>query len=350
MKTMQGPALFLAQYMGDIAPFDSLDTIVEWCASLGYVGVQIPTWDERCLDLAAAAESKDYCEEWRGGLAKHDIQVTELATHLQGQLVAVHPAYDALFDGFAAPEVRGKPKERAEWGAEQVKRALRASAHLGLTAMPTFSGALAWPYVYPWPPRPPGLIDEAFQELAKRWQPILEVADEVGVDVAFEIHPGEDLHDGVSFERFLEATGNHPRVTINYDPSHFELMALDYLDFIDIYHERITAFHVKDAELIRSGRSGVYGGYGDWQDRPGRFRSPGDGAIDFQGIFTRLAHHGYSGWAVVEWECAFKDATVGAAESAEFVLAHIIQLTEKSFDDFAGGSDAALNRRILGLE
>ena len=351
MKTMQGPALFLAQYMGDAAPFNALDSIVEWCAQLGYAGVQIPTWDPRCIDLATAAESKTYCDEWKGRLGKHDMAVTELATHLQGQLVAVHPAYNELFDGFAPSEVHGNPKARTEWGVEQVKRALRASANLGLTAMPTFSGALAWPYVYPWPQRPAGLVEEAFAELGRRWQPILDVAEEVGVDCAFEIHPGEDLHDGASFERFLEVTNNHPRVTINYDPSHFELMALDYLDFIDLYHERISAFHVKDAELIRSGRSGVYGGYLDWKDRPGRFRSPGDGAIDFQGIFTRLARYGYSGWAVVEWECAFKDSAVGAAESAEFVLAHIIQVTEKSFDDFAaGGADESLNRRILGLD
>ncbi len=350
MKTMQGPALFLAQYMGDTPPFDQFDTIVEWTAGLGYVGVQIPTWDKRCIDLATAAESRSYCDEWKGRLAEKDMAVTELATHLQGQLVAVHPAYDLLFDGFAAPEVRGKPRERTEWAVEEVKRALRASANLGLKAMPTFSGALAWPYVYPWPQRPAGLIEDAFAELAKRWEPILAVADEVGVDCAFEIHPGEDLHDGASFERFLEATDHHPRVAINYDPSHFELMALDYLDFIDIYHGYIKAFHVKDAELIRSGRSGVYGGYLDWKDRPGRFRSPGDGAIDFQGIFTRLARYGYDGWAVVEWECPYKDSAVGAAESAEFVLANIIQVTERSFDDFAGGSDRSLNRRILGLE
>lgn len=350
MKTIQGPALFLAQYMGDQPPFDALDSIVEWTAGIGYAGVQIPAWDERCIDLATAAESKQYCDDWRARLDAHDMAVTELATHLQGQLVAVHPAYDALFDGFAAPHVRGKPKERTAWAVEQCQLALRASANLGLTAVPTFSGALAWPYVYPWPQRPAGLIEEAFAELAKRWEPILAVAEEVGVDCAFEIHPGEDLHDGVSFERFLEATGNHPRVAINYDPSHFELMALDYLDFIDIYHPWIKAFHVKDAELTRSGRSGVYGGYLDWADRPGRFRSPGDGAIDFQGIFTKLTRHGYDGWAVVEWECPYKDAAVGAAEGAEFVLSHIIQVTEKSFDDFAGGNDPALNRRVLGLE
>lgn len=350
MRTMQGPGLFLAQMLGDEPPFDRLDTLVEWTSSLGYIGVQVPAWDARCIDLAAAAESQSWCDDWRARLAAHDIVPTELATHLQGQLVAVHPAYDLVVDSFAAPEVRGNPAARTAWAIEQVELALRASARLGLSAMPTFSGAFAWPYVYPWPPHPPGLIDEAFRELARRWRPLLDIAEEVGVDVAFEIHPGEDLHDGASFERFLEATGNHPRVAINYDPSHFELQALDYLEFIEVYHSRIRAFHVKDAELVRSGRSGVYGGYQAWPDRSGRFRSPGDGAIDFGGVFTRLAKHGYAGWAVVEWECAYKDKVVGAAEGAEFVLAHIIPAAEGSFDDFAGGADASRNRRILGLE
>ncbi|MFQ5653440.1 MAG: sugar phosphate isomerase/epimerase family protein [Planctomycetota bacterium] len=354
MKTIRGPALFLAQYMGDSPPFDSLDAICDWTADLGYIGVQIPTWDGRCMDLATAAESQDYCDEWKGRLARRGLAVTELSTHLQGQLVAVHPAYDLLFDAFAAPEVRGNPTARTEWAVEQVKRCLRASARLGCTAMPTFSGALLWPYFYSWPPRPAGLIEEGFRELARRWKPILEVADEVGVDCAFEVHPGEDLHDGVSFERFLEASGDHPRACLLYDPSHFELQGLDYLQYIDIYHRRIKAFHVKDAELAVDGRSGVYGGYQDWADRPGRFRSPGDGTIDFTGIFTRLAKHGYEGWAVVEWECAYKDAAVGAAEGAEFVRGHIIEVSERSFDDFAaeGGEagDPALNRKVLGLE
>lgn len=350
MGSIQGPALFLAQYMADDAPFNQFDTILDWCRDLEYLGVQIPTWDPRCIDLGLAAESREYCDEWRGKVESRGLTVTELSTHLQGQLVAVHPAYDAMFDGFADESVRGKPAERTDWAIQQVKNCLTASKHLGLTSMVTFSGALAWPYVYPWPQRPEGLIEEAFSELGKRWMPILDHAEECGVDCSFEIHPGEDLHDGASFEMFLDQVKDHPRACINYDPSHFELMALDYIDFIDIYHERIKSFHVKDAELVRSGRSGVYGGYLDWKHRPGRFRTPGDGAIDFQGIFTALTKHGFDGWAVVEWECPYEDKSAGAAKAANFVSEHILQVTESSFDDFAGGSDPAMNRRILGLE
>jgi len=351
MKTIKGPALFLAQFAGDAAPFNSWPAITRWAADCGYVGVQVPSWDGRLFDLEKAASSKTWCDEFKGVAAEAGLEVTELSTHLQGQLVAVHPAYDTAFDGFAAPSVRGNPKARAEWAVDQVQKALKASRNLGIDAHATFSGALAWPYVYPWPQRPAGLIEEAFNELARRWQPILNLAEDLGVDVCYEIHPGEDLHDGVSFEMFLDRVKGHPRANMLYDPSHYVLQHLDYLDHVDTYHDRIRMFHVKDAELNPTGRQGVYGGYQSWVNRAGRFRSPGDGHVDFGGIFSKLTQYGFSGWAVVEWECCLKHPEDGAREGADFVRAHIIRVTEKAFDDFAGsGADRAANRRMLGLE
>ncbi|MCX7646023.1 MAG: sugar phosphate isomerase/epimerase [Rhodobacteraceae bacterium] len=350
MRTIRGPALFLAQFAGDAAPFNSWKAITTWAAGCGYAGVQVPSWDGRLFDLEKAAASKDYCDEVKGIAAEAGLAVTELSTHLQGQLVAVHPAYDAAFDGFAAPAVRGNPKARAEWAVDQVRKALTASRNLGLSAHATFSGALAWPYLYPWPQRPPGLVEEAFDELARRWRPILDHAEEMGVDVCYEIHPGEDLHDGVTFEMFLERVQGHARANMLYDPSHYVLQHLDYLEHIDIYHERIRMFHVKDAELNPTGRQGVYGGFQPWVNRAGRFRSPGDGQVDFGGIFSKLTQYGYDGWAVVEWECCLKHPEDGAREGAAFVRRHIIRVTEKAFDDFAGaGTDRAANRRMLGL-
>jgi sugar phosphate isomerase/epimerase len=278
------------------------------------------------------------------------MQLTELSTHLQGQLVAVHPAYDEAFDGFAPAAVRGNRAARQQWAVDQLMKAARASQRLGLTAHATFSGALAWPYAYPWPQRPPGLIETAFYTLATRWKPILDAFGVAGVNLCFEIHPGEDLHDGASFEMFLARVGNHPRCKILYDPSHFVLQQLDYLGFIDLYHERIGAFHVKDAEFNPTARQGVYGGYQSWADRAGRFRSLGDGQVDFRGIFSRLALYGFSGWAVLEWECAIKSAEQGAREGAPFIRDNIIEVTGKAFDDFAAaGTDDAANRRMLGL-
>jgi len=336
-KNIQGPGIFLAQFAGDQPPFNSLDAICGWAAGHGYKGVQIPSWDGRLFDLAKAAESQDYCDEIVGKLAAKGLAVTELSTHLQGQLVAVHPAYDVLFDGFAVPEVRGRPEARQEWAVEQLKLAARASRRLGLTAHATFSGALAWPYFYPWPQRPAGMVEEAFGELARRWRPILDTFDENGVDVSFEIHPGEDLHDGATFEMFLDRVDHHPRANILYDPSHFVLQQLDYLAFLDIYHARVKSFHVKDAEFRPSGRVGVYGGYQPWVDRPGRFRSLGDGQVDFGQIFSKMAQYDYPGWAVLEWECALKHPEHGAAEGAPFIARHIIPVTDRAFDDFAKG-------------
>lgn len=350
MKTIKGPAIFLAQFMGDKHPFNSLEGVCKWAADLGYIGVQIPTWDSRLIDLKTAAESKTYCDDLRGKIASFGLQITELSTHLQGQLVAVNPAYDLLFDAFAPAEVKNNPNARTAWAVNQLLYAAKASQNFGLNAHATFSGALIWHTVYPWPQRPGGLVEAAFDELAKRWTPILHAFDESGVDLCYEIHPGEDLHDGITFERFLEATDNHPRANMLYDPSHYVLQQLDYLAHIDIYHEFIKMFHVKDAEFNPTGRAGVYGGYASWIDRPGRFRSPGDGQIDFQGIFSKLAQYDYDGWAVVEWECCIKDPEQGAAEGASFIRDHIIHVTEKTFDDFAGaGSDEALNRKIMGL-
>ena len=351
MTTIKGPAIFLAQFLGDQPPFNDLKSICTWAKSLGYVGVQLPAWDARCIDLEKAAQSKTYCDELKGLVNECGLEITELATHLQGQLVAVHPAYDALFDGFAPKNVHNNSKARTEWAVQQLKWAAKASQNLGLNACATFSGALLWQTVYPWPQRPEGLVETGFAELGKRWLPILNEFDNNGVDVCYEIHPGEDLHDGISYEMFLKEVDNHQRACLLYDPSHFVLQCLDYLAYIDFYHERIKMFHVKDAEFNATGKQGVYGGYQSWINRAGRFRSLGDGQVNFKSIFSKLAAYDYKGWAVLEWECAIKHPEQGAAEGAVFIKEHIIRTTEKAFDDFAGGSvDHEKNLSILGLK
>lgn len=351
MQALQGPALFLAQFAGDDAPFNTFENIIEWAGNLGFKGVQIPTWDQRLFDLDRAATDLEYCKYIQDTLAKHGMVVTELSTHLQGQLVAVHPAYDDMFDGFAPDHVKGNPEARQQWAVDQLFKSAQASKNLGLTNHATFSGALLWPYLYPWPQRPAGLVEAGFEELANRWIPILDEFDRCGVNVCYEIHPGEDLHDGVTFDLFLAATNHHPRANILFDPSHFVLQQLDYLQFIDIYHERIKMLHVKDAEFNSTGRQGVYGGYQSWIDRAGRFRSLGDGQVDFKGIFSKLTQYDFGGWAVIEWECCMKHPEAGAEEGVKFVNDHLIRVTERAFDDFASsGIDNETNRRILGLK
>ena len=347
---MKGPGIFLAQFAGSEAPFNSLEKMGEWAAQLGYKGVQVPTSDPGLFDLQVAASSQAYCDDVKGRLAQYGIEISELSTHLQGQLLAVHPAYVELYRGFADPAVRDRPAAWPEWATQQLKFAARASERLGLKAHATFSGALLWHTMYPWPQRTAGLVDDAFAELARRWQPVLDAFATVGVDLCYEIHPGEDLHDGITFERFLAAVNDHPAANILYDPSHFVLQQLDYVTFIDHYHSRIKAFHVKDAEFHPNGKSGVYGGYQDWVHRAGRFRSPGDGQVDFKRIFSKFAQYGYAGWAVLEWECCLKHPEDGAREGAPFIREHMIRTTSKRFDDFAAGATGNdVNRRILGL-
>ncbi len=350
MVTIKGPAIFLAQFINDKAPFNGLKSMCEWAASLGFKGVQLPTLDTRFIDLQKAAESKTYADELVGIVAESGLQITELSTHLQGQLVAVNPVYNQLFDGFAPAGVRNNPNARTGWAVQQLNYAAKASQNLGLNAHATFSGAFLWPMVYPWPQRPAGLVDAGFTELARRWTPILNVFDECGIDLCYEIHPGEDLHDGISYEMFLDKVNNHQRACLLYDPSHFVLQCLDYLEYIDIYHERIRMFHVKDAEFNPTGRQGVYGGYQDWIDRAGRFRSLGDGQVNFKAVFSKLTQYDFPGWAVMEWECALKHPEDGAREGAQFIKEHIIRVTDRTFDDFAAaGTDEQKNKEILGI-
>jgi sugar phosphate isomerase/epimerase len=183
MSKMKGPAIFLAQFASQDAPFDSLANITEWAGNLGYKGVQIPTWEAGLIDLETAAKSRDYCDELKGTCAQNGIEITELSTHLQGQLIAVHPAYNEQFDGFAPAAVHGNANARQEWAMQQMLWAAQASQNLDLTAHATFSGALLWHTMYPWPQRPPGLVETGFKELADRWLPILNAFDSAGVDL-----------------------------------------------------------------------------------------------------------------------------------------------------------------------
>ncbi|MEQ8239542.1 MAG: sugar phosphate isomerase/epimerase [Cyclobacteriaceae bacterium] len=350
MKTIKGPAIFLAQFVDDKAPFNNLKNLCDWAKSLGYKAVQIPSWDTRLIDIEKAGSSKTYAQEIKGIVNEAGLEISELSTHLQGQLVAVNPAYDTMFDAFAPEKLKGNPAGRTAWAVNQVKSCISASKFMNIEVMASFSGALLWHTIYPWPQRPAGLVETGFSELGKRWLPILNHASDHGVKVCYELHPGEDLHDGITFEMFLKAVNDHEAANILYDPSHFLLQQLDYLQFVDFYHDRIKMFHVKDAEFNPTGKAGVYGGYQGWVDRPGRFRSLGDGQVDFRGIFSKLSQYGFDGWAVLEWECCIKSPQQGAEEGAPFIQSHIIEVTEKAFDDFAGAKvDDQTNRKILGI-
>jgi len=348
MKTIKGPAIFLAQFVRDEPPFSSLDGITSWAADLGYRGIQIPVWDKRLIDLELAASSRSYCEEIKGKAQLKGLEIVELAAYLQGQVIAIHPAYETMFDAFYPAGLT--PKARTAWATDQLMMTVMASVNFGTNNISVLSGGFAWHTVYPWPQRPEGLIHEAFTELVARWMPVLNFARENGITIGYELHPGSDLFDGSTYERFLEMSGNHEAACITYDPSHMLLQQMDYIQFIEIFGDRIKAFHVKDAEFNPTGRAGVYGGYQPWVSRAGRFRSLGDGQVDFKRIFSLLTEKNFDGWAILEWEDCMKSPEQGAAEGAPFINGHIIRATSVSFDDFAGSKTSVeRNRKILGI-
>jgi len=351
MRTIKGPGLFLAQFATDNPPHNSLPSIARWAKDYGYKAIQIPAWDQRLFDIDKAYDSETYCDEIKGALADVGIAISELATHSLGDLVSNHPAYDLMLDRNAPSEVRGNPEKRRHWAADQVRKVAKVSRRLGLTEHVTFSGSLAWPYFYPYPQRPTGLIEDCFAEQARRWKPILDAHDENGVDLCFEIHPFEDIFDGETFDMFLDAVGGHKRCNINYDASHFIKQCMDYLGFIDIYRDRIKMFHVKDAEFNPTAKQGVYGGYKGWLERAGRDRSLGDGQVNFKAIFAKLAGYDFAGWAVYEWEDPLQHPEEAARKGAQFIADHIIKVTDRDFGDYlATGVDRATNLKLLGIK
>ena len=351
MRTIKGPGLFLAQFATDTPPHNTLPNIARWAKDYGYKAIQIPAWDKRLFDIDKAYDSEAYCDEIKGMLADIGIAISELATHSLGDLVSSHPAYDLMLDGQVPAELRGNPEKRRLWATDQIRKVAKISRRLGLTEHVTFSGSLAWPYFYPYPQRPAGLIEDCFAEQARRWKPILDVYDENGVDLCYEIHPFEDIFDGETFDMFLDAVGGHKRCNINYDASHYIKQCMDYLGFIDLYHDRIKMFHVKDAEFNPTAKQGVYGGYKGWVERAGRDRSLGDGQVNFKAIFSKLAAYDFAGWAVYEWEDPLQDPEDAARKGAEFIADHIIKVTDRDFGDYlATGVDRATNLKLLGVK
>lgn len=361
---LKGPAIFLAQGFGKPG-WTTLEECAKTAGSLRYEGMQLPLWVGDLINLNTAAMSTTYCQQLLGKATEAGCPIVEVANHVETQLVRCTPAYQKLFDGFGPEKFRGNPTAMLAWAQERALLSVRAAKNLGLDRVAAFSGTSIFHLMYPWPQRPAGLVQAAMHALAKAWLPVFNLGEELGVDICFELHPGEDLHDGDSFEMFLRYVGNHPRCKILLDLSHFVLAGMsmqNMLDFVRKFKDRIRMFHVKDAEFNPTAGGGAYGSFNDWGKRQGRFRSTGDGQIDYLSVFNLLKELELDLWATVEWEdCAGKGWNQGVHEGAEYVncwlegeegplsisaRAH----TDGAFDDFAASSvNKALIADILGI-
>lgn len=371
-KSLYPKGVFLAQPLDKNGPdpWNSVESLCRHIAAQGATCVQLPSWDPDCINLDEAASSLSYCDDLHAryrGYGLSDGIAGSLATHLQGQLMAVHPALAPLVSAFC-PDKRWSPSQMREWAVERLKVAIDAAANLGLKSLPTFSGSLLWPYVYQWPAWPPGFVKIAFRELAKIWAPVIRYAASRGVRLAFELHPGEDLVDIDSLGQFLDALDKvdpalRPWVGINLDHSHVVLQGADPVEHtrVAILENLIAAYHVKDAHAhTGNGRHGCYGGFLDWGSRSWQFLTPGIGYVDFQTIDELLLKAGIKVPRVLEWECARLPKSQGIEHGLKVILA--VEAEEdlpeepepespvEKFDKFAEGEvDEGEALRLLGL-
>lgn len=311
-----------------------LTELAEKAAAWGYDGLELACWGDH-FDVPRAAEDPDYCVGRRELLQSHGLDVFAVSNHLVGQAVC-----DPIDDRHRAilPERvwgDGDPEDVRRRAAEEMKLTARAAANLEVGVVNGFTGSSIWHLLYSFPPVPEETIEVGFRDFADRWNPILDVFDEVGVRFALEVHPTEIAFDTVTAERALDAVEHRDAFGFNYDPSHLVYQGVDCVAFVQDFASRIYHVHVKDAWWSESpARSGVFGGHLPFghQDRYWDFRSPGRGLVPFEDMIRALNRIGYTGPLSVEWEDSGMDREHGAAEACEYVRALDFPQSGTAFD------------------
>jgi len=311
-----------------------LETVAQKAKEFGFDGLELACWGDH-FDVQRALKEDGYAKGRRDLLAKYGLQVFAISNHLVGQ--AVCDRIDERHKSILPPRVwgDGKPDKVQQRAAEEMKHTARAAAKLGVKVVPGFTGSSIWHLLYSFPPVPDAMIDAGFRDFADRWNPILDVFDEVGVRFALEVHPTEIAFDVSSAERALDAVKRRPAFGFNYDPSHFGYQGVDYVAFIERFGDRIYHAHMKDvwwSEVPKP--SGVFGGHLEFghRDRYWDFRSIGRGRIRFEEVIRALNRVGYQGPLSIEWEDIGMDREAGAREACAYLRAANFAPSQVAFD------------------
>lgn len=313
---MRKVVLFTGQWVD--MPFAEL---CKRAAAMGFEGLEVACGGDH-LDVQRAADDPAYATAQRYTAAAHGLQIVAISNHLVGQ--AVCDRIDARHRAILPARVwgDGDPEGVRQRAAEEMRLTARAAVNVGVTVVTGFTGSSIWHLAYSFPPVPPAWIDEGYNDFAKRWRPILDAFDQLGVDFALEVHPTEIAFDVASTERALAAIERHPRFCFNFDPSHFVYQNVDYVLFVRKFGDRIRNVHMKDCYVSPTPTEvGTYGGHVAFGDhrRSWNFRSLGRGSVKFEEIIRALNDVGYAGALSVEWEDTGMDREHGAAESCRFV-------------------------------
>ena len=303
------------------------------CRGFGYDGLELACWGDH-FEVDKALDQDDYCAQKRATLEKNDLQVFAISGHLVGQ--AVLDNIDDRHKAILPPYVWGNGN-RAEVNAraaEELKNTVRAAKKLGVSIVNGFTGSSIWPLLYSFPPVSAEMIDDGFDLLAERFNPILDVCGECGVKFALEVHPTEIAFDLYTARRALEALEYREEFGFNFDPSHLIWQGVDPVEFIRKFPDRIFHVHMKDALVTLNGQSGILSSHLNFGDprRGWDFRSLGRGGVNFEEIVRALNQAGYEGPLSVEWEDSGMDREHGAREACEFVRKTDFEPSRRAFD------------------
>jgi sugar phosphate isomerase/epimerase len=290
-------------------------------ADWGYDGLEIACWGDH-FEVDKALSDDAYLPRLRDTLDRHGLKSWTISCHLTSQAVCDHPI-DERHRGILPARIwgDGSPEGVRERAAEEIKNTARAAAAFGVDTVVGFTGSSIWHTVAMFPPVPAEMVDRGFADFADRWNPILDVFDEVGVRYAHEVHPGEIAYDYWTTVRTLEAIGHRPAFGLNFDPSHFVWQDLDPVGFLYDFRDRI--YHVDCKESVKqfNGRNGRLGSHLPWGDprRGWDFVSTGHGDVPWEPVFRMLNSIGYDGPISVEWEDAGMDRLLGAPAALAYV-------------------------------